>query len=166
MLITEISRNLHQESPPQKPIDWLFIEWFEATKRIQRLKTSQGMEVAIRLLGAEGRLKDGDILYEEEQGIVAVAIIPCEVIVVQPTHTLDIASISSEIGNKHLPLFVEKEELLLPLEGTIYQWLQKNGFRPRTEKRKLKTMFNANVDPSHHKMMRSATQKIRVLIKE
>ncbi len=164
MLITEITRNLKAESTTKRQ-DCLQIEWYESTKRIQRLKTDEGMEIAIRLLGTNGRLQEGDILYENDDKIVVVVIKPCEVIVIQIPDIPTIGFISCEIGNKHLPLFIEDNTLLLPFERPMFHWLESNGFDPQRAERKLKNSLNANVDPSHHKSMRAATQKIKVLIK-
>jgi len=165
ILITEITRNLKTEFSTKRR-DSLPIEWYESTKRIQRLKTDDGLEIAIRLLGTNGRLQDGDILYEDEDAIVVVVIKPCEVLVIPIPDIPTIGFISCEIGNKHLPLFVEDGVLLLPFERPMLHWLESNGFNPQRAERKLKNGLNANVDPSHHKSMRVATQKIKVLIKE
>jgi urease accessory protein len=111
-------------------------------------------------------LQDGDILYEDEEKIVAVTIKPCEVIRVMAIDFLQIAFISSEIGNKHLPLFVEANELLMPYERSMYEWLTKQGFDPQLCERQLLRQFNANVDPKHHQKMKFSTKNIPLLIND
>lgn len=165
MIITEITRNIHGEQV-NKRLDSLAIEWYEATKRIQRLRTAEGMDIAVKLLGNTSSLRDGDILYEDEEKIVVVTIKPCEAIRVMAIDFLQIAFVSSEIGNKHLPLFVEANELLMPYERSMYEWLSKHGFDPECCERQLLHPLNANVDPQHHQKMKFSTKNIPLLIND
>lgn len=165
MIITEITRNINREQT-NKRHDLLSIEWYESTKRIQRLRTAEGMDIAVKLLGNTSCLQDGDILYEDEEKIVVVTIKPCEVIKVMAIDFLQIAFVSSEIGNKHLPLFVEANELLMPYERSMYEWLTKNGFDPVCCVHQLLNPLHANVDPKHHQKLKFSTKNIPLLIKE
>jgi len=164
MIITEITRSIHNEQI-NKRLDSLTIEWYESTKRIQRLRTAEGMDIAIKLLGNTSRLQDGDILYEDEEKIVVVTIKPCEVIRVMAIDFLQLAFVSSEIGNKHLPLFVEANELLMPYERSMYEWLIKQGVDPQRCECQLLRQLNANVDPKHHQKMKFSTKNIPLLIR-
>lgn len=165
MIITEITRNINLEHV-DKPVDLLAIEWYESTKRIQRLRTERGMDIAVKLLGSTSCLQDGDILFEDDDKIVVVTIKPCEVIQIKASDFLQIAYVSSEIGNKHLPLFVEANELLMPYERSMYAWLTKNGFDPICCERQLLRQFNANVDPKHHQKLKFSTKNIPLFIKD
>ena len=165
MLITEISRNRKNEQI-NKRCDLLSIEWYESTKRIQRLRTAEGMDIAVRLLGRTSCLQDGDILYEDAEKVVLVTIIPCEVIKVMATDFLQVAFVCSEIGNKHLPLFVEADELLMPYERSMFEWLIRHGYQPERCHRQLLQPLNANVDPKHHQSVKFSTKNIPLLIKD
>ena len=165
MIITEITRNIKRERT-NKRHDLLSIEWYESTKRIQRLRTSEGMDIAVKLLGNTSCLQDGDILYEDEEKIVVVTIRPCEVIKVMAIDFLQIAFVSSEIGNKHLPLFVEANELLMPYERSMYEWLTKNGFDPVCCMQQLLNPLHANVDPKHDQKLKFSTKNIPLFIQE
>ena len=48
MIITEITRNIQGEQITKR-LDLLAIEWYESTKRIQRLRTAEGMDIACLL---------------------------------------------------------------------------------------------------------------------
>ncbi|MDR2269435.1 MAG: urease accessory protein UreE [Sphingobacterium sp.] len=165
MIITEITRNINREHISKRH-DVLLIEWYESTKRIQRLRTTEGMDIAVKLLGNTSCLQDGDILYEDEEKIVVVNIKACEVIKVVAIDFLQIAFVSSEIGNKHLPLFVEANELLMPYERSMYEWLTKNGFAPACCVQQLLHPLNANVDPRHHQKLKFSTKNIPLFIQE
>lgn len=165
MIITEITSNIQGEQITKR-LDLLAIEWYESTKRIQRLRTAEGMDIAVKLLGNTSSLQDGDVLYEDEEKIVVVTIKPCEVIRVMAIDFLRTAFVASEIGNKHLPLFVEANELLMPYERSMYEWLKKQGFDPQRGERQLLRQLNANVDPKHHQKMKSSTKNIPLLIND
>ncbi|MCJ7935157.1 MAG: hypothetical protein MUW56_16415 [Chryseobacterium sp.] len=74
MIINQIIGNL-TEKPTEKNIDYLDLEWFETTKRIQRKKTREGTDVAIKFLREGQRLREGDILFEDTEKIIAVNVL-------------------------------------------------------------------------------------------
>ena len=62
------------------------IEWYEARKRILHKETKSGRQLRIKFLNENPDLKDGDILWQDENSIIAVEIIPCECIVMTPSN--------------------------------------------------------------------------------
>lgn len=164
MIITEITRNIKNEQV-NKRCDLLFIEWYESIKRIQRLRTEEGMDIAVQLLGNTSQLHDGDILYEDDDKIVVITIRACDVICIETSDFLEIAFISCEIGNKHLPLFVEGEELLIPFERTMQTWLDKQHVSYTLATRQLLSQLNANVDANYHRQLKFSTKGIPLIIK-
>ena len=127
MLIQQKIGNIKDHPNNIKTIDWLKLQWFETNKRIQRKQTQSGLEIAIKFLQENPNLNQGDILFEDEKSIIAIDILPCECIVVAPKNMFEMASVCYEIGNKHLPLFFEKEELLVPNELPLYKLLTAQG---------------------------------------
>lgn len=164
MIITEITRNIKNEQI-NKRCDLLTIEWYESTKRIQRLRTEEGMDIALKLLGNTSQLHDGDILYEDADKVVVIAIRACDVICIETVDFLEIAFISCEIGNKHLPLFVEGNELLIPFERTMQTWLDKQDVPYTLASRQLICQLNANVDANYHRQLKFSTKGIPLFIK-
>ena len=57
------------------------------------------------------------------------------------------ASVCYEIGNKHLPLFYEDDELLLPYEAPLFQLLLAAGYDVKQGKRKLLDPLRTSVTP-------------------
>jgi urease accessory protein len=47
------------------------------------------------------------------------------------------ASVCYEIGNKHLPLFFDKDELLVPFETPLLRLLSAQGYAIKQDNRKL-----------------------------
>jgi urease accessory protein len=149
MLIRERIGNL-DETPASGHIDWLQLEWFETTRKIQRKKTLGGREVALKLTREGQQLKHHDILYRDDAVTIAVEILSCDTMVIRPATMAEMAQVCYEIGNKHLPLFLEGEELLIPADEPLFRWLQAAGYNVTREKRHLKNMLRTNVQPHGH----------------
>ena len=150
MIVQEKQGNINTTIVGSRTIDLLPIEWHEANKRILHKKTASGVAIAIKFLQTNPELTEGDILYSDEKNIIAVSIIECDAIVIKPSTTLDVASICYEIGNKHLPLFFQDDELLVPNDIPLYRLLEKSGFNISIEKRKLLKPLKTTVSPHGH----------------
>lgn len=150
MIINQVIGNSATLSLEGLMLDRLELEWFETTKRIQRKKTAAGMEVAIRFLKEGQRLLQDDVLYMDKQKAVVVHVKPCDAIVVSPQSVLQMGTVCYEIGNKHLPLFIQDDQVLIPYEEPLFRWLQAGGYKPVKEVRQLLNMLRANVAPHDH----------------
>ena|ERR1019366_8148177 len=147
ILVKEKLGNIHSASDHDHYIDVLLIEWHEARKRILHKQTSQGKDVTLKFLNENPNLKDGDILWQDENTIIAVEINPCDCIVITPESMLQASSVCYEIGNRHLPLFYEGDELLGPYDVPMYNLLQGSGYTVKVEERKLNNSFQTTVLP-------------------
>lgn len=150
MIINETLGNISDKSVVGKSIDYLDLEWFESTKRIQRKKTRQGEDVAIKFLREGQRLREGDILFENEEKLIVVNILETEAIVISPDSMLEMGTVCYEIGNKHIPLFIQENKVLLPFEMPMYRWLEVSGFKPEKQTVKLLNLLKSNVEPHGH----------------
>jgi urease accessory protein len=160
MLIQNRIGNLRSSRVDQERIDWLELAWHETTKRILRKKTKTGKEVSLKFLNENPLLTEGDILYNDEQTIIAVTVLPCDTIAIKPKNMLEMASVCYEIGNKHLPLFYENDELLVPFEMPLFSLLQVQGYDVRQEERKLVKPLKTSVSPHRHLAGESLFSKI------
>jgi urease accessory protein len=68
-----------------------------------------------------------------------------------------------EIGNKHLPVFIQDDEVLIPMEEPLFRWLQASGYAPAPAERKLTNMLRTNVTPHSHGAGSTLFQKIMSL---
>ncbi|WP_407534575.1 urease accessory protein UreE [Elizabethkingia miricola] len=150
MIINECVGNIKDISVAGKIIDYLDLEWFETTKRIQRKKTRQGVDIAIKFLREGQRLREGDILYEDGKKAIVVNVLETEAIVITPTSMLEMGTVCYEIGNKHIPLFIQEDKVLLPFEMPMYRWLEASNFRPERQTVKLLNLLKSNVEPHGH----------------
>ena len=130
-------------------IDYVPLEWFESERNILRKKSRSGREVAFRLLKEGQRLKHDDVVFVNESLVIAIEILPSEVIVLSPKTLPEMARACYEIGNKHSPLFLDGDEVTLPYDKPMFEWLQAAGFEPKKAERRLSQALRANSAQGH-----------------
>ncbi len=150
MIIEQIVGNTQTQNIGHRDIDLLEVEWFETTKRIQRKRTNSGMEIAIKFVQEGQRLHQDDILYQDDNKVVVVHIKPCEAIVMTPVSLLEMGTICYEIGNKHLPLFIQNDQIMMPFEMPMFRWLEASGYLPEKQEAQLLHLLKSNVAPHGH----------------
>lgn len=130
-------------------IDYVPLEWFESERNILRKKSRSGCEVALRLLKEGQRLKHDDVVFVSDELVIAIEILPSEVIVLSPKTLPEMARACYEIGNKHSPLFLDGDEVTLPYDKPMFEWLQAAGFEPKKAERRLSQALRANSAQGH-----------------
>ena len=150
MLIQEIIGNATEIPLGKRTIDRLSLEWYECTKRIQRKKSGSGVDIAIKLLKQGQRLRQDDILFINDDRAILVEILPTDAIVITPVDIFEMGRVCYEIGNKHLPLFIQENKVMIPYEEPIFQWLKAGNYDIRIKNVRLLNMLNANVQPHSH----------------
>ena len=124
--------------------DTVGLEWYEADRRILRKTTVGGRDIAFRLLKEGQRLEHGSLVYADAKLAIRTAILPSDTIVLAPKTLPDMARACYEIGNKHTPLFLDGNELLLPYDKPLFEWLCAAGFAPQRDHRRLSEQLRAN----------------------
>lgn len=137
MLIQEKIGNIAALAVNGRAIDYLQVEWYETGKRIMRKHTRDGRDVTLRFLKESPSLTEGDVLYADERLIIVVGILACAVMVIRMDSLEAVASACYEIGNRHLPLYIDDGILLAPFEEPLYRWLTASGYAVTREERKL-----------------------------
>ena len=147
MLIQQKIGNLKDFNNNHRSVDWLDLQWFEMNKRILTRTTRGGILMNLKFLGENPQYTEGDILFENGETIIAVSILPCEVIVIKPRNTDEIASACYEIGNRHLPLFMDDIHLLVPFEVPLFKILSDSNYIVLKENRQLLKQLKTTVLP-------------------
>ncbi len=147
MKITEIVKN---KIITTQEIDYVELEWWELSKRIQRKRTTAGRDIAMKFMAESIAMKVGDILYMDDDCAVVVRVLPTPTIVLSPQTMHEMATICYEIGNKHMPLFIDGDDILLPYEAPMYKWLVSAGYEPKQEERVLENRLKSNAANHHH----------------
>lgn len=144
MILVEKLSSLKEETLPAKQ-DYLHIEWYEAHRRVLRRRTEKGQELGIRLHKNSIGLEHGAILWQDAEQVVLVNVLPCEAIVLKPITMMEMGILCYEIGNRHLPLFLQNDCLLMPYENPAFQFLQKLGYKPLRETHRLTNLLRTSV---------------------
>ncbi len=150
MRITEILGNQSTLDLSGVEIDEVQLEWYELSKRIQRKHTTAGRDIAMKFMAENIAMKGGDILHKDDNYAVVVRVLVTPTIVLSPRTMHEMATICYEIGNKHMPLFIDGDDILLPYEAPMFKWLQSAGYSPKQEDRLLENRLNSNAANHHH----------------
>lgn len=150
IIVESIMGNTRTMNLENRTTDLFRIEWFETGKRVLRRHTTGGQEIALRFMRENPLLQQDDIVWMDEQRAIVISIQPAEALVLRPGNMADMAAICYEIGNKHLPLFLEGNEVLVPFEEPLFRWLAARGYTPVREQRILSGMLRSNVVPHDH----------------
>lgn len=150
MIIKEILGNKSNMDLDGLEIDLLDLEWFETPKRILSKTTNNGKQVSIKLLKERQYLSQDDVLFKDTCIAIIVNIKECEAIVVAPTSLLEMGTVCYEIGNKHVPIFIQNDQVLIPFEEPLFKWLNDSGFHPVKENRQLKNMLKSTHSSHGH----------------
>ncbi len=151
MKIEKILGKLNEKENINKTIDYATIEWYNSAKKIQRITTTEGCEIGITLdehTAAHGLFQD-DILAETDECIIAVDILPCEVLVISGDNAALLPKICYEIGNRHAPFFYadNHKDFITPYDKPIQVMLEKIGATVSVQT--LKINLAHNISSSH-----------------
>ena len=150
MIVKEKLGNINDIVINDEVIDHVLLDWYETNKRILHKHSQHGKEITFRFLKENQNLTDGDIIYRDDESIIVIDILPCEVIIIRPASMHEMASVCYEIGNKHLPLFFQDDELLVPYEAPLFRLLSTGGYAVKQGKRKLINPLRSTVTPHGH----------------
>lgn len=133
-----------------RQVEHVWLEWYELEKKLLRKMSESGEVFGIR---AGEPLKDGDILFADENRVVAVEVLPCELTVVEVDTMQEMGRLCFELGNRHLTLSIKEHEVAVVYDSPTFQYLQKSGFQPekRLEKFKDFTVCHAHGHTHEHK---------------
>ena len=147
MVIQEKLGHLDAFDTTGKTLDALPLEWYETNKRILHKRTADGLQLTLKFLQESHRLHQGDVLWADDTTVIAVNILPCDCLVLQPANMADMAALCYEIGNKHLPLFYEAPDLLMPFDQPLFQLLTAQGYAVQQQQRQLIHPLRTSVTP-------------------
>ena len=163
MLIKEKIGNLSFFALYNRKVDYVLLEWYETNKRILHKKTLAGTEVVMKFLNESQQLTEGDVIYEDDFNLIAVEIKECDTLIIRPKTMFEMASVCYEIGNKHIPVFYQQEEILVAYESPLFKLLQSAGYDVSIGKRKLVTPLKTSVSSHGHSGQPSLFSKIMKL---
>jgi urease accessory protein len=150
MIIEQKIGTLQDTDIGSRKIDYLRMEWHETNKRLQRRTTEGGREIAFRFLLEGPSMNQDDIVFMDDEVAIVIDIKPCDAVEITPSSMLEMGTVCYEIGNKHLPLFIQDDRVLIPFEEPIFKWLNAKGFHAVKVHTKLLNLLNSTVQPHAH----------------
>lgn len=147
MIVKEKIGNLELFAVNNRNIDYVLLDWYETNKRILHKKTNTGREVSMKFLQESPQLTVGDIIYEDDFSLIAIDIKDCDAIIIRPRSMHEMAAICYELGNKHLPLFYQDEEVLVAYEAPLFKLLKAGGYVVEQANKKLLQPLRTSVAP-------------------
>ena len=141
MLVEKIIGNIgDKEEVPGKQIEWVELEWEELSKRILRTETTEGTDIALRI-SQEEPLKYGDVLFEDDERSIVIRTKMEPVIVIRPKDMVEMGKAAFELGNRHTPSLIEKDEIVVRADHTLAPLLDEVGVDYETTERRFKQPF-------------------------
>ncbi len=109
-------------------VERVALGWSDRLRSRQRVTSDCGTELGIALPTGQA-LHEGDILFEDEKRVVAVATIAEDVLAIYPGTEVDLGRIAYQVGNRHAPIAVGKERVLTPYDHVLEEYFRKENVR-------------------------------------
>jgi urease accessory protein len=137
------------ENTDGKIIETVPYDWFEMNNKILKKVSSRGTEIGLRL---SEPLFDGAVLYEDNEKIICLELLPCETTRVHIHNIKEMGRVCFELGNRHLPLSIAEDSVSTPHDNPTFEYLEKLGFHCErvTEKFKPEIITHGHHHDDHH----------------
>ena len=109
------------------------------SRRLLRLPSSIG-DLGLMLEG-EQRIRDGDVLVADATRVIAVEVLPEEVLVAYPDSIAQAVEIAHALGNRHVPVIRDGDAIVVGYAGALEELLERSGVRYERVARGLERPF-------------------------
>lgn len=121
-----ITEKIHGKlTATDKRVEYVSIDWFERGKKLLRKTTDSGEEIGIRI---DADLNENDVIFEDEERVIAVKIAPCDLISVPVGSMREMGRLCFELGNRHLSLAISDDNVKCPFDEPTFEYLKRLGF--------------------------------------
>jgi len=110
-LVDRILGNLADVTLGDRVVERVAIDSDAMARRIVRLATSVG-DLGLRP-PADERLRDGDVIFADAARVIAVEVVPDDVLVVRPRTVQEALAVAHALGNRHVPVLIEADTLIV-----------------------------------------------------
>lgn len=138
MIYTHVVARKGDYHPPDGA-ERVYLTWEERQRRVLRLRTVSGRSVGIELPEA-ATLRHGDLLGGTPSGSPAPLIVEAasEPVIVVALDNVESAALAGHItGNRHLPVWIGRGELVVRPDHVLAETLRKAGFTVEERERVL-----------------------------
>jgi urease accessory protein len=146
--VERVLGNLADFATGGRAVERVAIESGAMARRLLRLPTSIG-DLGV-LFGDDTRLRDGDVLYADDARVIAVAVLPDDVLVMHPASIGEAAELGHALGNRHLPIIRDGDALVVAYTDVLEALVVKMGIRCERNARVLERPFVHAHAPHQH----------------
>jgi urease accessory protein len=118
------------------------------TRRILRLPSSIG-DLGLMLDG-DLRIRDGDVLVADEARVIAVEVVPDDVLIAYPDSIAQAVEIAHALGNRHIPVIREGDAIVVGYASPLQELLERTGVRYERVARVMERPFRHAHAPHTH----------------
>ncbi len=126
MIVSSFVHNVVQDDLRDKELDTLALTSEQRRWLRGRFTTSKGREVAVALPTGT-RVDPGAILLVESDWYLSVEAAPENLLLISPRDWPHAVRIAFEVGNRHFPVALENDKLLVPDDPAMVQLLNRIG---------------------------------------
>jgi urease accessory protein len=118
------------------------------TRRLLRLSSSLG---DLGIVFADGeRLRDGDVLVAEPERVIAIELLPDDVLVAYPHGIGEALELGHALGNRHIPMLHEGDAVIVGYAAPLQELCERLGVRCERTRRVLERPFVHAAAPHVH----------------
>ena len=99
-----------------KAVDYLDVTWADLHRRALRAVTRGGEAIGV-LLPLGQQLRHGDVLRVDDRRVVAVNLLPADLLVGRPGTSMRMGLVAVELGNLHFPVEIGDDEIATLWDG-------------------------------------------------
>ena len=95
------------------------------TRRLLRLPSSLG-DLGLMLEGTQ-RIRNGDVLVADDTRVIAVEVVPDDVLIAYPDSIAQAVEIAHALGNRHIPIIREGDAIVVSYAAPREELLGRSG---------------------------------------
>lgn len=141
MVFNKILGNINSlENLEKYHIETIYVDSEDLLKRILRVTSDHKREYGISLENGEG-IKDGDLLFNEDNKLIVVRTKSEDVLVIKPESMNEMGEIAHKLGNRHLQAQFSNGEMIIQYDRLVEDELKKDNINYSREDIKLEKAF-------------------------
>ena len=121
-------------------VETIYLNSEDMLKRILRVTSDHKREYGITLDNNE-KLKDGDILYNEDKKLIVVKANSEDVLIIKPSSITEMGVIAHALGNRHLQAQFEDDKMIIQYDRLVEEALKRENVNYSRENITLKKAF-------------------------
>ena len=141
MIFNEIVGNINEiPSLEGVHVEKIYLNSEDLLKRILRVTSDHNREYGISLEKG-GNLKDGDLVYNENNKLIVVKVNSEDVLIIKPNNMHEMGVIAHELGNRHLQAQFEDGKMIVQYDSLVEEKLKRDKLNYSREQIKLRKAF-------------------------